>query len=221
VALLYLADRTGWRFKRFDLFETVLRGQLKNLQESNVLIKVSFICLQAGLPLLMIFSSFLPTDIPLYFSSFSFSLILLLLLSWLIKIRMEDTLRLVWYVFLPFLIYQSSGHMPKWMDGGPEIVYNLSFWLLAAMAVFTLKFSKRAGFTSTPMDFLILFIALIAPNLPDDQIQGYQVGLVAAKIIILCFGYEILIGELRGNLRGIRLATLAALAVVGVKGLIQ
>lgn len=67
----------------------------------------------------------------------------------------------------------------------------------------TLKLTRRRkGFKATPMDFLILFIALVVPNLPGLGITGHHLGLMTAQIIIILFSYEVLIGELRNDSRG-------------------
>jgi len=47
------------------------------------------------------------------------------------------------------------------------------------------------------MDFLIIILALVVPNMPDQKIQEYQLGLMAAKIILLYF-------QLRGSARGVK-----------------
>jgi UDP-GlcNAc:undecaprenyl-phosphate GlcNAc-1-phosphate transferase len=85
----------------------------------------------------------------------------------------------------------------------------------------TLRFTRRRkGFKIKPTDFLILFIALVVPNLPDVWIRSQRLGLFAAKMIVLFFSYEVLIGELRGNLGRLALATMAALAVIGVRAFV-
>ena len=87
--------------------------------------------------------------------------------------------------------------------------------------VLTLKFTRRQkGFRATPMDFLILFIALIVPNLPDPQIQSLDMGLIATKIIVLFFSLEVLLGELRGKMTKLVTMTVAAMVLVAVRGLI-
>jgi ABC-type arginine transport system permease subunit len=43
--------------------------------------------------------------------------------------------------------------------------------------------------------------------------------MMGAKIIVLLFGYEVLRSELRGKVRGLGMVTLAALAVVALRGL--
>ena len=100
-----------------------------------------------------------------------------------------------------------------------RLVYNLSFLLFIFVVIITLKFTRRTkGFKSSPMDFLILFVALIVPNLPDVHIKGYHAGMIATKIIVLFFSYDVLIGELRGKLGRLVIGTLAAMMVFTLKG---
>jgi len=217
----FAADKTGWKLKRLDLLDQVIRGKLSILKEKNILIKVSFRFINIGIPFLLLFSCFLPTSIPRYLSFFSMGLVGLILITWFVKREWAISgLRLTLYLLIPFAIYQSEVNMPSWMAERPFDVYNLSFGLLVLFVILTLKFSRRAGFKSTPMDFLILFIALAVPNLPDEQIQSYKMGMLAAKIIVLFFSYDILIGELRGELNSIRLATIGSLALISIKGLL-
>ena len=93
--------------------------------------------------------------------------------------------------------------------------------VLALFVVMTLKFTRRRkGFRATPLDFLILVIALVVPNLPDPQIRSFNMGFLAAKIIVMFFSFEVLLGELRGEMNRLAVSTLAALLIVAVKGLI-
>ncbi len=78
----------------------------------------------------------------------------------------------------------------------------------------------QRGFRSNPMDFLILFVALVVPALPVVEIQSYRLGIMGAKMVALFFSYEVLLGELRGQFGKVTVFTLAALAVIVGKGLL-
>jgi UDP-GlcNAc:undecaprenyl-phosphate GlcNAc-1-phosphate transferase len=84
----------------------------------------------------------------------------------------------------------------------------------------TLKFTRRKGFKTTPMDFLILFVAFVLPNLPDERIQHWQMGFVATKIVVLFFTYEILKGELRLNTKKVTYTGVMALMIIALRGFI-
>ena len=218
----FIAGRTRWNIKRYDFVDRVIKGKLRVLREKNILVRISFRILEYGIYLLLLFTCFLSTSMPRNVSFFAIGFLGLLLLVWLFKKQwIGFMLQLALYLLIPFVIYLSEANMAPWMHNPLVQPYNLSFGFLALFVILTLKFTRRRkGFKITPMDFLILFIALVVPNLPDEQIQSYHMGLLAAKIIVLYFTYEVLIGELRGKLKHLGLSTTAALVVMGVRGLI-
>jgi UDP-GlcNAc:undecaprenyl-phosphate GlcNAc-1-phosphate transferase len=218
----FVAKKRGWKFKRYDLVDKVIKGRLRILKEKNILIKVFSRLVEVGVPSLLLFTCFLPTSMPIYLSFFSMALLGLLLVTLCIKKEwMGTVLRLILYPLIPIVIYWGEADMVAWMNDKLVVSYNFSFGFLFLFVILTLKFTRRrSGFKSTPMDFLILFIALVVPNFPDKQIQSYHMGLMAAKIIVFFFSYEILIGELRVKLNRLVLTTILALMIISVKGML-
>ena len=218
----FVVERRGWRFKRTGFLDRVIKGRLRVLKEKNILIKTSFRIVQVGVPSLLFFSCLLPSEVPAYVSAFSIALLGLIVATWLIKEKWTVTLLgLALYLLTPFVIYLGASDMIGWMSDRLVRPYNMSFAVMALFVILTLKFTRRRnGFRISPMDFLILFIALVVPNLPDVRIGGHQMGLVAAKIIVLFFSYEVLIGELRGKTKRLWMGTIPVLVVLGVRGLV-
>jgi len=214
----FIADTTGWKVKRFHF--TLLKGRLKVLKEKNILIKVSFRIIEVGVPSLLLITCFLPASVPKYFAFFSMGFLGLICIVWLFNKQWLDmALRFTLYLTIPFVIYLSETDLATWVSDKLLDPYNLSFVFLIVFVILTLKFTRRTkGFKTSPMDFLILFIALVVPNLPDERIQSYHMGLVAAKIIVLFFSYEVLIGELREDLKRLVLATIPVMVVMAVRG---
>lgn len=219
---LIIADRSGFKFKRYGLLDKVIKGKLRKLKEKQVFIKVSFRMACLLFIALMFFSCFLPKTIPAYLSFSAIAFMGMLLVMRLARKQwMAGALRVTIYFLVVFVIYLSEANMATWINGHARQLYNLSFGVLALFVILTLKLSRRTrGFRLTPMDFLILFIALVVPNLPDENIQSYHMGLLAAKIIVFFFSYDMLIPELRGRLDRLGLATVAALGVIVVRGLV-
>ena len=219
----FVAKKRNWKFKRYDLIDKVIKGRLRILKEKNILIKVSSRIIEVGIPLLLLLTCFLPTSIPIYFSFISMAFLGLIIVTLCIKKKewMGIVLRLTLYPLIPIMIYWCETDMVVWMNYNLVVPYNLSFGCLFLFVVLTLKFTRRRnGFKGTPMDFLILFIALVVPNFPDQQIQSYHMGLMAAKIIFFFFSYEILIGELRVDLNRLGAATMLAMVVMSVRGIL-
>jgi UDP-GlcNAc:undecaprenyl-phosphate GlcNAc-1-phosphate transferase len=218
----FIASKTRWKVTRYALIDTVIKGKLKILREKNIFIYVSFRILEIGTYALVLFTCFVPLNVPRYISLIAIGLFGCIVgIRFLKKQWLGFTLQFALYLMIPFIIYVSETNMAPWMLNPFERPYNLSFGLLALFVILTLKFTRRRkGFKVTPMDFLILFIALVVPNFPDTHIQSYHMGLIAAKIIVLFFTYEVLIGELRGKLSRLGLTTIAALVIIAIRGII-
>ena len=65
---------------------------------------------------------------------------------------------------------------------------------------------RQAGLRSTALDL-------------DLREMVGQMGFLAAKIVVLYFGFEVLVGELRGRLTWLLGLTIAGLTIVGIRGL--
>lgn len=222
VAGSILIEKKGVKIKRYDFFDKVIKRRLRILKEKNIFIKVSFRIVEIGAYFILLFTCFIPVAIPSNYSICSMALLVLnLLMIFIDRSWMKTVMVVSLYLLIPFVVYLSDKSMVEWMNDDLAGLYNLSFGFLVFFAVLTLKFTRRQnGFKSTPMDFLILFIALVVPNLPDQRIQSYQLGLIAAKIIVLYFTYEVLIGELRVNLNRLGFTIISALTIVSIRGLI-
>lgn len=222
LAGFFIAGKTGWKLKRYDLLEKVIKGRLRVIKEKNIIIKVSFRLIIIVAPLLLLFTSFIPTNIPVYFSIFTAALSGLIIVCLLTKNQrwIVNALRVALFLSIPVLIYLSEVDIAIWMKDRLGQPYNLSFGFLLIAIILTLKFTRRKnGFRMTPMDFLILILALVVPNLPDEKIQSFHMGLISVKIIILLLGFEVLIGESRMKFIWLGFTTVPALLVISVRGL--
>ena len=70
------------------------------------------------------------------------------------------------------------------------------------------------------MDFLIIFIALVVPNLTGQLLQSKNMGLLAVEIIVFFFGYEVVLNEVREKFNGLAISTLAVAVLLGVRGFV-
>jgi UDP-GlcNAc:undecaprenyl-phosphate GlcNAc-1-phosphate transferase len=215
-----VADAKGWRLNRhIGWFDQKVKGRLRWIRKRRIPIRMVFGIVRVGVPGLLLFSCFLPDGNPrlVLFPVLFFLAIAVFL--W--RIRPEwagGWLSMTFYLISPLVIYLSERNRVDWMTDSMMNAYDLAFAFLFFCVILTLRFTRRRkGFRSTPLDFLILFIALVVPNLPDPEIQEWQMGLVAAKIIVLYFSYEVLVGELRVETETVRWTTLLALGILTVR----
>ena len=79
---------------------------------------------------------------------------------------------MAFYLMVPMVLSLGEVEPAGWVKPAMLAAYNYAFGALAFFTVMTLKFTRRQkGFKATPMDFLILVIALVVPNLPDTVDQ--------------------------------------------------
>jgi UDP-GlcNAc:undecaprenyl-phosphate GlcNAc-1-phosphate transferase len=216
------AERRGFRFQRTSFFDLEIKGRLKILKDKNLPIRTSFAVLHYGLPLLFAAAALIPAEVPVYGSAVAAGFAAVIGLIWVVRKEwLASVLRIIFYLFTPFLLRIGQEAPAGWIDPAISKAYEIGFGVLALFMVLTLKFTRRQkGFKATPMDFLIIVIALVVPNLPDPTIKATHMGELAVQIIVFFFGLEVLLGELRGNCGKLAIGLLSALALLAVRGLV-
>ncbi len=217
--VFFTMEKADVQFKRSSFFDDRIKGKFRFLRDQNLLIIFSFRLLQTALPAILFAACFLAGDIPFYLACCALGAAVILLLTLVfLKERLGSVLRVSLFLMVPFVVYLSSEKALGWRIA-VEQIYTISFAVMAFLAILTIKFTRRtSGFHATPMDFLIVFFALVVPNIPDPGIRRYHMGLVAAKIIVFFFTLDVFMGESRGNHKWLCLNTMGALAVVSIKG---
>jgi UDP-GlcNAc:undecaprenyl-phosphate GlcNAc-1-phosphate transferase len=221
ILIIFLADNMGWEMKRYPIIDKIIKGPFRRLREKNVIIKISFKAVEIGFMSLLILMCFLPIQIPIYFSLCSLVLLAVHLIVWRFKKNGRFiVIEICIFLMIPFLVYLSEINVHYLRGTFLLKAYSFSFGALILFVLLTLKFTRRHGFKTTPMDFLILLIAVVLPNLPDERIRHWQMGFVATKIVVLFFTYEILKGELRLKENRIIYAGMVALLIIALRGLV-
>ena len=77
VGSFVIADASGFRVRRYNIIDNVIKRKIKVLKERGLLIIVSFQIVEYGIPLLLIFTCFIPRAIPAFVSIISAMLIVL------------------------------------------------------------------------------------------------------------------------------------------------
>jgi UDP-GlcNAc:undecaprenyl-phosphate GlcNAc-1-phosphate transferase len=204
VLIFYLTSRYQWKFHRgASFFDLLVKGKLRRLKEQQVFIKVSFIGLQLLIALVLLFSCLLPAAVPPWLGYAGLSLLIGLLLSWfLLKKLLAMVLRLSIYVVTPVLIFLSSQQQNDFFPEAAKLlpkIHLAGYGVMVFFVMMVIRLSRRYGYKSTPLDFLILFIALLVPNLSIEGIGVQHMGVVASQIIALFYSFEVLLEELRGE----------------------
>ena len=220
IGAFYTADKAGWRLGSYDFFEHLITGRVRRMRDEGVFIRNSYRVIRFGIPLLLLATSLVPSEIPPYIGLLSIALLCILGGVRLFKRSwMRIGLMLALYLFIPLIVYL-SGVSERSMPDAANLLYGAAFIALVVASVLTLKLTRRKrGFKSTPMDFLILFMALVFPYFLGTYLPVKGLPIVVAKTIMFFFGYEVVMGELRGRLDGLALASAPALLAAAIRGL--
>lgn len=213
------ARRNKWQFGHFRVFNNRITGRLRLIKREGLMIRRTFPVFEMGIPLLLLANCLLAGPAPGYvtFAALFFALVIAATWFWA-REAASRVLRISLYLLIPFAVYLSETKPVLHLDGMMHAVFTMLFVIFAVMILLISKFSRRlSGFKSSPMDFLIIILAVAMPNLLDQRFQEYQIGLVAAKVIMLYFSFEVLMAEQRGKLPRIALTTVISLVVLAVK----
>ncbi|HEY6872889.1 MAG TPA: MraY family glycosyltransferase [Geobacteraceae bacterium] len=121
-----------------------------------------------------------------------------------------------------FLIYLTENFGREMTIGGVPLIWITSalFFLLFVIAGTKVFLRRRIGsMTTSPLEYLILFIVISVPLLPERLIGHHHILTVTGKSIILFVGYRlVLMREAKRN-RKILAATFGVMLVIALKGL--
>jgi UDP-GlcNAc:undecaprenyl-phosphate GlcNAc-1-phosphate transferase len=104
-------------------------------------------------------------------------------------------------------------------SAGADATWKLGFFgLLACAVVVRFRLAHDRRFEVTPLDVLVIFIALVVPNLPGTLTLPPGLALGIAKIVVLLYAIEMMLtAGLRWNIsRAVVAIVLVALAIRGL-----
>ena len=217
--IFHLFNKTEYCIKR-DGFINSIKLQLSPLKDRGQVIKYSFGIVKIGVPTLLMFN--IIYQLPGNANYFILSIIILifLLVAWSTNNDVLNKIsKIALYLFTPFIILNCDQELTASISIFLNMVYNLFYFILLLAVFVTMKFTRRAnGFKSSTLDFLVIFIIILIPNLPAENIKGHLLGLVAVKTVIIYYSYEVLVGELRKR-PSVMCSISIALVLVIAKGL--
>lgn len=218
---IWIADKRNYTIKRYYFIDKIIKGRFREFKESNMMIEFSFRFILITIPSLYLATCIIPLHIPNLLSIISiFYAICLTFIFYFRKDLLSAINRVIVFTIVPFVVYFSIVAPTDRLSP-----FFLNFFELMAMVsvffiVLTVKLSRRnEGLKPNPLHFLIIFVALIIPNLPGDIIGPDYLGVIAAKIIFFFFGFEVLFGELRNKAGIMTLVTLFSLIILASKAL--
>jgi len=220
ITLLALAGERGVRFHRTGFFDVQIKNRLKVFKHKWPMVRICFPPIEFGLPLLFIVAGLMPKQIPFWTQVIAAGFGLGIVSIWVFKKEwLGPALRTAFYLMAPIVLYLGQFEQADWVQVDFNRGYNLVFGCLALCMVMTLKLTRRkAGFSATPTDFLVIALAVLVPYLSSPEgTKNLGMMVLTVKAIVFFFGCDILLGELRGKNFKLAAMMLAGLVVLAVR----
>ncbi len=221
----FLSAHFKWRFRRRQEGEyNHLQKRLQELGKLTLMLRIIFYLLQINFILVLLIIVWPAHAVPAWLAGVALVLAILLLLGFVKQVSFKLNcilLRLSVYLTLPALLYDTvvSGSFSEgclwWREYG--FYCDIAYFTLVVLSLLLLKFTRRSGYKSTPLDFLILLVVLLVPVINPQTTGSGGVGMMAVRIIVFFFTFEVIIEESRRTNWWLDMAVIGSLLLVGWK----
>jgi UDP-GlcNAc:undecaprenyl-phosphate GlcNAc-1-phosphate transferase len=127
-------------------------------------------------------------------------------------------LRLLLFVAIALMVYLFNSYPPKGLLGQAPVLY-VFFGLLGMALIAAVRLAKEDRFRVTPLDFLVVLIVLALALMPESLLDSRVVGM-AVQAILLFYGAEMAMRQMRSRWNPFTGSMLMGLAVLAARGLL-
>jgi len=103
---------------------------------------------------------------------------------------------------------------------GFDILQLVYFGALVLAIALAIRYGEKSDFRTTPMDYLVIVVALTASLLIRNSPETAEIGLMAAKLIVVFYACELIVKRMRTKWNFLNAATLVSLTVLAYRGLV-
>ena len=128
---------------------------------------------------------------------------------------LEKTVVYVVCVVSVYLVEANIFRYPEYNN-----ILNVYLVLLAWAFVVKVRFSHDKSFQVTPLDFLVVLLIIVVPNIPEFAINEIETGAAAFKLIVLFYACEAVLNIITRCSDIFRLGVAGSLVLLTVRGLI-
>ena len=121
------------------------------------------------------------------------------------------------YLLCTFTVYVF--HTSSRVTTVVDTIVVLFFVLLALCVAVGFHFSKDKDFKVTTLDFLVIFIAFLVPNLPGVQF-GDEVGSAIAQLIVLYYSVELIMSNIKDKIHVMRITEISFFLIFSINSIL-
>jgi UDP-GlcNAc:undecaprenyl-phosphate GlcNAc-1-phosphate transferase len=222
IGSLRVAERLQWRWRRMQTgkvdTESALRRQIKWLAQPQRLPRWSLWSIVSLMALYAVpiaaFGSPASSDIrwlAVALGGLLFGCIVLREIAPQVRIVEKAAL----YLSAVLIVY-----LDEWTQAGVAPLRDLHWllfpWLAASVAI-RIRLSAERRFNVTPLDLLVILLAVVLPNLPGSVATPHTLGVSVAKLVVMFYAMEALTTGIAHRGRWISSAVLGVLALFALR----
>jgi UDP-GlcNAc:undecaprenyl-phosphate/decaprenyl-phosphate GlcNAc-1-phosphate transferase len=219
ISLLQLAARTGWRFRygSQSIREAPVPRFVDAMHRTKYLPRFSYIAIVAALAvyaaLIVVETAALGSDMRLLIMA-----LLAVIIGFLLVARAKPLSVIekgVLYVTATVLVYLDVTVIP-WHHSTQMMAW-VSVSVAAVATAIRLRLLNDRRFQLTPLDLIVLFMALVVPNLPGSLRLPHGGALAIAKLLVIFYAIEMLVSRSEGRALWVRLAAASVLTGLWIR----
>ena len=175
--------------------------------------------IESGLSLFIVASALIAYEIPTDFAASSLILLLLLILVLVTGFMGFMLYRLILFVTIAFSVYLLTNYPAEWLTDQVDLVV-VYFVIMVALGFITIKTSANNEFKITPLDYLVIALALIIEFLPGENAAREHIIWMIVQIIILFYICELVVQNMLNRLNRFTGTVALSLAIIAYRGLV-
>ena len=214
----HLASVTAWRFHSDKASSySFLSAIVKTLRENGLLTSVPTYALMVLIPSILILSSFFVPLINIDMSILAAILFIMYMVSIFANFQKCVILeKAVVYVASVMAVYHMS-----LIDNELVLnnIVNILYFVIALAFAIRIRFSHEKTFQVTPLDYLVIILIIVVPNLPEVHLEDSNIGEMAIKLVILFYAAESILGMAERNRGLIRIGVMMSLMIIFMRGI--
>lgn len=218
--------RIGWRAheRKRPEYRTPLAKFVRRLRVTGVLEHYPTYFIALSVPLYLFWAVTRVQDIPRDGALAALGL-LCAATSFLLVYRLKEGINLVervaFYIAATMVIYYAHQTNAQAIGVANDLLSweNLYFAILVAAIIIAYRFIRPQQFSVTPTDFLVIFLAIIAPGLVGEIVPHGNIMAIGIKTVVLFYAFELVFARLTGKEVVMRLTLVVLLAVLTINAL--
>ena len=216
-AFLTISERSGFKVhvENSDSRDLLSIALVKYPRIADIPIKA----IESGLSLFIIASALVVYDVPVDFAVSSLVLLALLVFVLITGLLGYQLYRLILFVTIGFSVYLLTTYPVDWLSNQIDLVF-VYFIVMSVVGFVAVKTYSSDEFRITPLDYLVIAIALLIEFLPgEDQFRESIIWMIVQMIILFYVG-ELLIQNMTSRFNRFTASVMLALALIAYRGLV-